>query len=83
LSEEHVVSVATLYRLLPAVVLCTLFLSSTLFSESISLSKYPGYGAYQQRVAMFIPLATPVLGILLTVKGKRAEVDAIVYGQRQ
>jgi hypothetical protein len=53
-----------------------------MFSESISLSKYPvAYKAYQQRVGMFVPLLTPVWGALLSAQGKRQGVDEIVYGQ--
>lgn len=71
----------SLLPLAPALVLCTLFFSSTLFTEAISVSKYPkGYGAYQQRVAMFVPLLTPVWGLLLQLRGKKAEVDAMLFG---
>lgn len=71
-----------LYPMLPSLVLCALFFSSTMFTESISLSKYPvAYGAYQQRVGMFLPLHTPMLGALLSLEGKRQEVDEIVFGQ--
>ncbi|KAI0350019.1 DUF1295-domain-containing protein [Trametes cingulata] len=75
-------SVTSLWPLLPSLVLCTLFFSSTIFTESISLSKYPeGYRAYQKRVAMFVPFLTPVWGLLLRLQGKKEEVDALVYGQ--
>lgn len=71
----------SLLPLTPALVLCTLFFSSTLFSESISYSKYPkAYGAYQQRVAMFVPFLTPVWGFLLQLRGKKKEVDALLFG---
>ena len=72
---------ASLFPILPALVICSLFFSSTLFSESISASKYPGYKAYQQRVSMFVPFLTPVWGLYLKVLGKKEEVDKIVYGQ--
>lgn len=40
--------------LTPALILSILFVSSTLFTESITLSKYPvAYAAYQNRVGMF------------------------------
>ncbi|KAF9223608.1 DUF1295-domain-containing protein [Gyrodon lividus] len=75
-------SLASLVPLLPCLVLCTLFFSSTKFSESISLSKYPvAYKAYQQRVGMFVPFLTPVWGALLSLQGERARVDELVYGQ--
>ncbi|KAF9243550.1 hypothetical protein BU15DRAFT_86489 [Melanogaster broomeanus] len=67
--------------LLPSLVLCTLFSSSTKFTESISLPKYPVYKAYQRRVGMFLPFLTPVWGLLLSLQGKKAEVDELVYGQ--
>ena len=71
----------SLVPLAPALVLCSLFFSSTLFTESISASKYPkGYGAYQQRVAMFVPFLTPVWGFLLQLQGKKTEVDAMLFG---
>ncbi|KIK78764.1 hypothetical protein PAXRUDRAFT_834456 [Paxillus rubicundulus Ve08.2h10] len=75
-------SLTSLAPLLPCLVLCTLFFSSTQFTESISLSKYPvAYRAYQQRVGMFVPLLTPVWGAWLSLQGKKEEVDELVYGQ--
>lgn len=45
--------------LLPPLALSALFFSSTLFTESISASKYPkAYAAYQRRVGMFAPVDT-------------------------
>lgn len=77
----HVNAVTPLYPLIPGLVLCTLFFSSTIFTESISKSKYPiTYAAYQSRVAMFVPILTPVWGLLLQLRGKKEETDAIVYG---
>ncbi|KAJ3480506.1 hypothetical protein NLI96_g8308 [Meripilus lineatus] len=74
-------NISAYWPLTPAVVLCTLFLSSTLFTESISKSKYPqGYGAYQQRVGMFVPLFTPVWGLLLGLQGKKEKVDKMLFG---
>ncbi|KAI0703817.1 DUF1295-domain-containing protein [Cytidiella melzeri] len=71
-----------LLPLTPALVLCTLFFSSTLFTEGISLSKYPeGYKAYQQRVAMFVPFLTPVWGQLLQVQGNKEKIDIMLFGQ--
>ena len=67
---------------MPSLVLCSLFFSSTLFTESISLSKYPeAYKAYRKRVSMFVPFLTPVWGLLLQLQGKKEEVDRVVYGQ--
>lgn len=75
-------SLRSLAPLLPSLILCTLFFSSTKFTESISLSKYPvAYKAYQQRVGMFVPTCTLVWGALLSARGKRQEVDEIVYSR--
>ncbi|KAF8428859.1 hypothetical protein L210DRAFT_3488703 [Boletus edulis BED1] len=80
--QEWPTSFSSLAPLAPGLVLCTLFFSSTMFTESISLSKYPvAYKAYQQRVGMFIPLFTSVWGAILSAQGKREAVDEIVYGQ--
>ncbi|KAI0663735.1 DUF1295-domain-containing protein [Cubamyces menziesii] len=75
-------NITSLWPLLPSLVLCSLFFSSTLFTESISLSKYPeAYKAYRKRVSMFVPFLTPVWGLLLQLQGKKEEVDRVVYGQ--
>lgn len=74
-------SLTSLAPLLPCSVLCLLFFCSTLFSESISKGKYPvAYPAYQERVAMFVPLLTPVWGALLSLQGRKSTVDSLVYG---
>ena len=65
----------------PPLALCALFFSSTLFTESISAAKYPeAYRAYQKRVAMFVPFATPVYGYILHLWGKKEHADKLVYG---
>jgi len=75
-------SLKSLAPLLPSLVLCALFLASTVFTESISLSKYPvAYKAYQQRVGMFIPICAVMRGAVLSAQGKRQAVDEVVYGQ--
>jgi len=62
-------------------VICTLFFSSTLFSESISLSKYPEkYAMYQERVAMFVPILTPVWGALTSISGKKDVLNEALWG---
>ena len=72
----------TLVPLAPSLALCLLFLSSTRFTESISVSKYPrGYAAYRTRVAMFVPMLTPVWGGLLHLTGGKAEVEELVWGK--
>lgn len=69
--------------LAPSLALCALFVSSTIFTESISMSKYPeAYGAYRKRVSMFVPLLTPVWGILLKLTGGKEQVEELVWGQK-
>lgn len=71
----------TLVPLAPSLALCLLFISSTRFTESISLSKYPrGYAAYRSRVAMFVPFLTPIWGAVLSVTGRKREVEELVWG---
>lgn len=66
---------------IPALSLSALFFSSTIFTESISRSKYPQeYEAYQQRVGMFSPLRTWEKGLLLSWRGKKRAVEDIVWG---
>jgi len=72
--------VTAIWALAPSLAHCFLFFNSTIFTESITSSKYAGYAAYQQRVSMFVPWMTPVWGLLLKLRGKKEEVDAIVYG---
>ncbi|KIM84343.1 hypothetical protein PILCRDRAFT_408821 [Piloderma croceum F 1598] len=74
-------SITPLYPLAPALVLCGLFFSSTLFTESISRSKYPEkYAMYQDRVAMFVPILTPVWGVWAAYRGKKELVDEALWG---
>ncbi|KAI0261534.1 hypothetical protein BC834DRAFT_895764 [Gloeopeniophorella convolvens] len=74
-------AVAALAPLAPSLALCALFLSSTRFTEAISVGKYPrGYAAYRARVSMFVPVLTPVWGALLRLTGRRAEVEGLVWG---
>lgn len=73
----------TLGHLLPALALSTLFISSTLFTEAISSSKYPAYKAYQKRVAMFGPSMTLFKALkikLLDGKKEEQEVERLVWG---
>ncbi|KAF8072047.1 hypothetical protein FPV67DRAFT_1667492 [Lyophyllum atratum] len=72
---------APLANLIPALSLSALFFSSTIFTESISLSKYPKeYRAYQKRVGMFSPLRTWEKGLVLAWQGKRKAVEEVVWG---
>ncbi|KAL5504060.1 hypothetical protein ACEPAH_8133 [Sanghuangporus vaninii] len=73
--------ITPLVSLIPPLALCTLFFSSTIFTESISESKYPkAYRAYKRRVAMFVPFLTPVCGWILQLQGKKEYCDRLVYG---
>ena len=70
-----------LHPLFPAVALSCLFVGSTLFTESISLKKYPvTYKAYQRRVSMFLPWDTVIKGFLLFLVKEKEEVDRMVWG---
>ncbi|KAJ8488110.1 hypothetical protein ONZ45_g14071 [Pleurotus djamor] len=74
----------TLSPLLPAVALSILFVSSTIYTESITASKYPkAYRAYQERVGMFGFFKTLEKGFLLGLKDpkRKAELEALVWGQ--
>ena len=74
-------NVTPLWQLVPALSLCALFYSSTLFSESITKEKYPrAYAAYQRRVGMFVPVLTVLKGWWLEFRNQKKEVDALVFG---
>jgi hypothetical protein len=68
---------------LPAIALSVLFFSSTLYTEAITQSKYDAYKAYKERVGMFGFIGTWEKGILLTLKGRRAEVEAAIWGSEK
>jgi steroid 5-alpha reductase family enzyme len=73
----------SLSHLLPALALSALFISSTLFTEGISSSKYPAYKAYQKRVAMFGPSMTFIKALKIKlVDGvkEEKEVERLVWG---
>jgi len=59
-------------------------LSSTLYTEAISSSKYPeAYAAYQKRVGMFSPSVSLIKALKLKfVDGekKAKEVDRLLWG---
>ena len=72
----------SLVPLAPSLVLCLFIFSLTCFAESISARKYPrGYAAYCARVAMFVPVLTPVWGALVRSTGQKAEVEELVWGE--
>lgn len=74
--------VTPLLPLIPCLFLCVLFFSSTIYTEKITKSKYPvGYGCYQERVAMFVPLLTPVWGVWTSLTGRREEVERRIWGE--
>lgn len=70
----------SLRYLSPAIVLSILFFSSTLFTESITASKYANYRAYQKRVAMFDPFTTVLKTVVWAVLGRKVKLDAVVWG---
>ncbi|KAH9038602.1 DUF1295-domain-containing protein [Lactarius hengduanensis] len=72
----------SLVPLAPSLTLCLFFLFLTLFTESISARKYPwGYAAYSARVAMFVPVLTPLWGALLGSTDQKVEVEELVWGK--
>ncbi|KAF9466519.1 hypothetical protein BDZ94DRAFT_1319395 [Collybia nuda] len=70
-----------LTHVVPALALLALIFSSLIFTESISMTKYPGYKAYRERVGMLGIISTLEKGLLLKWNGRREEVDAIVWGK--
>jgi hypothetical protein len=72
--------ITPLWDIVPALAYCSVFAGSTPFTEAITSKKYPGYKAYQQRVSMFVPWYTPFWGFVLQLRGKKEEIDRIVYG---
>ena len=78
--ERASFDVTPLWDIAPSFVYCSVFLGSTPLTETITSGKYPGYKAYQQRVSMFVPWLTPFWGFVLQLKGKKGEIDRIVYG---
>lgn len=73
---------APFVHLVPALALSALFFSSTIYTESITASKYPeGYKAYRERVGMFGVVRTLEKGLLLKWNGRKEEVEAIVWGK--
>jgi len=44
------------WTILGAALLTLLFIGSTIFTESITASKYPAYADYQRRTSMLVPL---------------------------
>ncbi|KAG9091264.1 hypothetical protein FRC06_000644 [Ceratobasidium sp. 370] len=78
--EADADAMTALWPLIPPLALSALFIASTMFTESISKSKYPAYEAYQARVGMFSPSDTLWKGLFLWARGRLDEVNAIVYG---
>ncbi|KDQ19277.1 hypothetical protein BOTBODRAFT_27857 [Botryobasidium botryosum FD-172 SS1] len=76
-------SLTPLGPIVPAIALSLLFVSSTAFTEAITLSKYPvEYAAYQERVGMFLPFVTGLKGAWLAYTGRKDKVEAMVWGRR-
>ncbi|KAF5367104.1 hypothetical protein D9758_003957 [Tetrapyrgos nigripes] len=72
------------YPLFPVACLNALFLSSTPYTEAISVTKYPkAYAAYKERVAMFSPLGTLENAFwlrMLSDKEELKEIESLVFG---
>ena len=83
LSNLNTTLIPCLGHLLPSLALSALFISSTLFTESISSPKYPAYKAYQKRVAMFTPSMTFIKALkikLIDGEKEEREVERLVWG---
>ena len=85
LSNKHIIHnvVDAFFIMLPSLTLCFLVFSSTIFTESISSSKYPAYKFYQQRVPMFWPIEVwKKLIWLKYVKGNQVKksVESAIWG---
>lgn len=78
--EQNSFDITPLWDVAPALAYSAIFQGSTPFTESITSGKYPGYKAYQQRVSMSVPWLTPVWGFVLQLRGKKEEIDGVVYG---
>jgi protein-S-isoprenylcysteine O-methyltransferase Ste14 len=74
----HTDKLAMALAFVPALALSSLFVGSTIFTESISASKYPeAYGAYRKRVGMFLPVPWGwVVG-----EEERKRGDVILWGK--
>ena len=81
--QDHVAHFG--FQFLPAVSLCLLFWSSTIFTESITASKYPAYQAYQKRVAMFSPISTFLLRIVrpLIFGEDEKDLDRLIWNSEK
>lgn len=63
----------------PALALSVLFISSTLFSEAVTGSKYPAYKGYKRRVGMFSPISTLWKAFYLRATGEKEAIDAAIW----
>lgn len=77
--HHALIALEPLGPLLPPFALSLLFMSSTAYTEAITLKKYPkAYGAYCQRVGMFSwSLAKP---LICKLGGKDKEIADLVWG---
>ncbi|KAG0146686.1 hypothetical protein CROQUDRAFT_657037 [Cronartium quercuum f. sp. fusiforme G11] len=72
------------YSIISPIAMSTLFYASTLFTESISASKYPAYVDYQKTTDMFWPPLTLLRRAVLRVwwsERKRTMIMEKVFGQ--
>ncbi|KAK1234907.1 hypothetical protein PQX77_001869 [Marasmius sp. AFHP31] len=85
LFNKFLTEASTFYPILSGVCYSILFFSSTPYTESITVKKYPeAYRAYQKRVGMFSPIGTFEKGVWLRLTGgekKKREVERVVYGE--
>jgi len=65
----------------PSILLSSLFIGSTLLTESISSSKYPTYRAYRRRVGMFWPTDTARKALWLWLRGTKGKVEQDIWSQ--
>ncbi|KAF8309933.1 DUF1295-domain-containing protein [Clavulina sp. PMI_390] len=71
--------ISLLVLLSPALLLFSLFLPSTIITETISSSKYQGYQFYKARVGMFWPTDTFLKGLYLQALGTRKNADEALW----
>ncbi|BGP13409.1 hypothetical protein JCM10213v2_001328 [Rhodosporidiobolus nylandii] len=70
------------YSIVAPAAMSALFVASTQLTEEITAGKYPLYKTYQQRVAKFWPVFTPLKGLWLLLTGfRRGRVDRRIWGE--
>ncbi|PPQ73609.1 hypothetical protein CVT25_005591 [Psilocybe cyanescens] len=77
LNKLRTILLPLLWYFMPAIGLSILGLSSTLYTEQITSSKYEAYAAYQRRVGMFTPLNTFLKALKLNLLDGAREAKVI------